>query len=170
MTQKITNMTNRHSGGIEQARKIKVCLAASAGGHMTQLSSLSGAWAGYDIFYVTTGHSVVSSLPKDLRIYVVGECNRTQPFKTFRVFLRCIRVILSEKPDVVISTGAAAGCMLCLLAKLRGTRVVWMDSITNVERLSLSGQIVRPIADLFFVQWPHLVEKYRNVEYAGAVI
>jgi hypothetical protein len=45
-----------------------------------------------------------------------------------------------------------------------------MDSITNVERLSLSGRMVRHIADLFLVQWPELATKYRNVYFAGAVI
>jgi len=70
----------------------------------------------------------------------------------------------------VISTGAAAGCMVCFLSKMLGARIVWIDSITNVYRLSLSGRLVRYIADLFLVQWPELAEKYRKVEYVGAVI
>jgi len=84
--------------------------------------------------------------------------------------IRCINVILRERPDVVISTGAAAGCIVCFLGKLLGARVVWIDSITNVERISLSGRMVRYIANLFLVQWPKLAEQYNNVEYVGAVI
>jgi hypothetical protein len=60
--------------------------------------------------------------------------------------------------------------MVCFLGKLIGAKVIWLDSITNVNKLSLSGRMVRHIADLFLVQWPGLVEKYSNVEYAGAVI
>jgi hypothetical protein len=48
--------------------------------------------------------------------------------------------------------------------------VVWIDSITNVERISLSGRMVRRIADLFLVQWPDLVNRYEKVEFAGALI
>jgi UDP-N-acetylglucosamine:LPS N-acetylglucosamine transferase len=79
-------------------------------------------------------------------------------------------VIFKERPDVVISTGAAAGCLVCFLSKLFGAKVVWVDSITNVERISLSGRMVRYISDLFLVQWPELARQYSNVEYVGAVI
>jgi len=36
--------------------------------------------------------------------------------------------------------------------------------------MSLSGRMVRHIADLSLVQWSELAEQYKNVEYAGAVI
>ena len=68
-----------------------------------------------------------------------------------KVLLRCIGIVFKERPDVVISTGAAAGCILCLLGKMRGAKVIWIDSITNVERISLSGRMVRHVADLFLV-------------------
>ena len=84
--------------------------------------------------------------------------------------MRCLKVILSERPDVVISTGAAVGCIMCFLGKLLGAKVIWVDSIANVERISLSGRMVRHIADLFLVQWSELTWRYSNVEYAGAVI
>ena len=103
-------------------------------------------------------------------IYIVGECNRQHPIKVLKVFLRCLRITLKEKPNVVISTGAAAGCIICFLAKLSGADIIWIDSITNVEKISLSGRMVRYIADLFLVQWPELTQKYDNVEFIGAVI
>jgi UDP-N-acetylglucosamine:LPS N-acetylglucosamine transferase len=79
-------------------------------------------------------------------------------------------MVLKEKISVVISTGAAAGCIMCFLGKLFGAKIVWIDSITNVGRISLSGRLVRHIADLFLVQWPELAEKYSNVEYAGTLV
>lgn len=60
--------------------------------------------------------------------------------------------------------------MAALIGHLVGARVIWLDSITNVRRLSLSGRLIRPFADLFLVQWPALARKYRGVEYVGAVI
>jgi hypothetical protein len=51
-----------------------------------------------------------------------------------------------------------------------GAKVVWIDSVTNVERISLSGRMVRHIADLFLVQWPELASRYKRVEYVGAII
>ena len=137
---------------------------------MSQLLKLTDSWQGYGTFCVTTTSVVHEKLQKYGKVYVVGECNREHPLQVILVLLRCMGVILRERPDVVISTGAAAGCMTCFLAKLIGAKVIWIDSITNVERISLSGRMVRYIADLFLVQWPDLVEQYKNVEYVGEVI
>ena len=151
-------------------QKLKICLAASGGGHLTELLALSDSWKQHDIFFVTTVPVVQSNLEKSGSVHIVGECNRRCPFKLMKVFIRCIRIIFIEKPDVVISTGAAAGCILCLLGKILGAKIVWIDSITNIERLSLSGRMVRYIADLFLVQWPELTKKYKCVEHVSTVI
>ena len=154
----------------KQLKQLRICLAASAGGHISQLLKLAACWDGYKTFYVTTTEVVRDNLGKLGEVYVVGECNRQHPIRVLAVFLRCVRIIYKERPDVVISTGAAAGCILCFLGKLLGAKVVWIDSITNVERISLSGRMVRYIADLFLVQWPELAGRYEKVEYVGAVV
>ncbi len=151
-------------------RQIRVCLAASAGGHLTQLLSTKGAWDRHDVFIVTTRDLVKRSLRDFGCVYVVGECNRNYPLRIVKVLIKCIRITFHEKYDIVFSTGAAVGCIMCFLGKLRGARVIWLDSITNVEKMSLSGRLVRRIADLCLVQWPELVEKYDGVEYMGSVI
>ena len=149
---------------------MKICLAASAGGHITQLLKLADSWSRYETFCVTTTHVMQDKLGEFGEVYVVGECNREHPVRVIAVLMRCIRIILRQRPDVVISTGAAAGCMLCFLGKIIGAKVVWVDSITNVERISLSGRMVRCIADLFLVQWPELVNEHKNVEFVGTVV
>lgn len=155
---------------MNKGKRLRICLAASAGGHTSQLLKLANSWNGYETFYVTTTEVVRDKLSRFGSVYVVGECNRQYPMRVAKVLLRCIRIVLKERPDVVISTGAAAGCMLCLLGKMLGAKVIWIDSITNVERISLSGRMVRYIADLFLVQWPELAQKSKNVEYVGEVV
>jgi len=151
-------------------KPMKICLAASAGGHLSQLLKLEDSWAGHETLFITTTEVVRDKLSKSGRVYVVGECNRHRPLRVIKVLLSCIRIVLRERPNVVISTGAAVGCVACFLAKLIGAKVVWIDSITNVERISLSGRMVRYIADLFLVQWPDLASQYKSVEYVGEVI
>jgi len=152
------------------SKNLRVCLTASAGGHLTQLLKLSESWQGYETFCVTTSEVIRERLQEYGKAYTVGECNREHSLWVILVLIRCINVILHERPDVVISTGAAVGCITCFLGKLLGAKVAWLDSITNVERISLSGRMVRHIADLFLVQWPELAEQYSNVEYVGTVI
>ncbi len=151
-------------------KTFNICLVASAGGHLAQLRKLSLAWRGHQAWWITTTQVVHDTLRQEGRVYVVGECNRRRPLQVVPVLLRCMRAVSRERPNVVISTGAAAGCLTCFLAKLLGAKVVWVDSITNVKGISLSGRMVRPIADLFLVQWPELAQKYEGTEFVGAVI
>lgn len=137
---------------------------------MSQLLKLKDSWRRYNTCCVTTTGLVKEKLQKYGKVYVVGESNRENPLRVILVLIRCVNVILRERPDVVISTGAAGGCILCFLGKLLGAKVIWIDSITNVKQISLSGRMVRYIADLFLVQWPDLVSKYKSVEYVGSVI
>lgn len=153
-----------------ESEKLWICLVASAGGHISQLIKLAGSWEVYDTFCITTTEVVAEGLQKYGKVYIVGECNRQHPIRAVKVLLWCIRIVFRERPDVVISTGAAAGCMTCFLGKLIGAKVVWIDSITNVKKLSLSGRMVRHIADLFLAQWPEIAEQNSNVEYVGTVI
>lgn len=155
---------------VKNRKKLRVCLVASVGGHLSQLLRLADTWKGHEVVYVTTTDVMQNKLSKYGKVYIVGECNRQHPLRVILVLTRCMKVILRERPNVVISTGAAVGCIACFLAKLIGAKVVWIDSITNVERISLSGRMVRHIADLFLVQWPELAEQYSNVEYVGTVI
>jgi len=155
---------------VSEKSNLRICLVASAGGHLNQLLKLQNSWNGYDVFCITTSDTVREKLQVYRKVYVVGESNRQHPIRVVKVLLRCIRAVFTERPDVLISTGASVGCIACFLGKLFGARVVWIDSITNVKRISLSGRMVRYIADLFLVQWAELAEKCSNVEYLGAVI
>lgn len=155
---------------MNKKKELRICVVASAGGHLSQVLKLANSWKEYDSFYVTTSEVVREQFGDSVRAYVVGECNRKHLVRVVKVLLRCARIIVTERPDVVVSTGAAVGCIMCFLAKLFTAKAVWIDSITNVHRLSLSGRIVRHIADIFLVQWPELAAQYKNVEYVGTLI
>lgn len=148
----------------------KICLAASAGGHLTQLLRMVESWKGYESIYISTSHVVASKLAQLGKTYIVGECNRRHIIECMKVFLRCISVAIKERPDYVFSTGAAPGFFVCITAKLFGARIIWVDSIANVKRLSLSGMLIRPFADLFLTQWPELENNIKRIEYQGCVI
>lgn len=163
------NLTNRNRR-VNSCETLCICVAASAGGHLTQLLSLSVTWQRYEVFYVSTGDVAVDKFKDPGSVYLVGECNRRQPFKCLAILLRCFLIALKQKPDVVISTGAAPGCIFSLVSKLLGAKIVWIDSIANVERLSLSGRVVRPFTSLFLTQWPDLADRYNNVEYVGSIV
>ena len=131
---------------------------------------LEPVWRGYRVVTVSTGPAVRRTLEAIGPTYIVGECNHQHIVRTLLVAFRCFAVVLRERPDVVLSTGAAAGFLVCFWGKLLGAKVVWVDSIANVSGLSMSGRMVRPFADLVLSQWPDVAAKYKRVEYRGELI
>ncbi|NLK41803.1 MAG: hypothetical protein GX298_07090 [Planctomycetes bacterium] len=150
--------------------KIKICAVASAGGHMSELLKLEEVCKSHNLFFVSTTDVIQKKLQKIARTYIVGECNREHPLLTLKVMVKGLWIIKKEKPDVILSTGAAVGFIMCFWGKLRGAKVIWVDSIANAEKLSLSGRMIRPFADLILSQWPDVAAHYANVEYAGELI
>ena len=90
-------------------------------------------------------------------------------FHFFRLFVEADKILKAEKPDVILSTGALVAYPFCLLGKLRGAKVVYIESFARVYNRSLTGRLVYPFADLFLVQWESLLSCYPKAKYVGGI-
>jgi hypothetical protein len=54
-----------------------------------------------------------------------------------------------------------------VFAKLLGARIIYVESFSRVRRLSITGRLLRPLADLFFIQWEELRPAAPRAVYAG---
>jgi len=149
-------------------RRQKVLLVASHGGHWVQLRRLAPAFEGLDIHYVSTNPGLLAEVTPAL-LSVVPDANLRQKLAMLELALRMFGIVLRHRPDLVVSTGAAPGFFALMFGKLLGARTVWVDSIANAERLSLSGSKVWPFADLWLTQWPHLSREDGPI-FKGAVL
>lgn len=146
----------------------KVMAVASGGGHWVQLRRVAPAFEGADVVYVTVEPSYRSQVG-DARFRLVVDATRWNKVRLLRMLLQIALIVISERPDVVISTGAAPGYFAIRLGKLLGARTMWIDSIANVEHLSMSGQKIMKHADRCLTQWEHLAEE-SGAEFSGAVL
>jgi len=149
-------------------RAKKVLAVASGGGHWMQLLRLVPALEGYEVVFVTVLDSYRCLVP-GRRFYAVGDASRWNKFRLFALAAKLARIVCKERPDVVISTGAAPGYFAILFGHLLGARTIWVESLANVERLSLSGRLAGKHADLWLTQWPHLARP-EGPRYAGALL
>lgn len=147
---------------------IKVMLVASAGGHWVQLNRLNPAFEGMEKFYVTTEERYRSTVDAG-HFFVVPDASRWNKLRLLWLALIMLKHILQIRPDVVVSTGAAPGFFAVLFGKKLGAKTIWLDSIANVDELSLSGRMAGKYADLWFTQWEHLAQHGGPV-YKGAVL
>ena len=144
-----------------------ILAVASSGGHWVQLRRIQPAFDGHNVAYLTTdpGHR---SEVSPARFYTVSDANRWSKAALVRTALKILWVVIRERPRVVVSTGAAPGYLAIRFGKLLGARTIWIDSVANVEELSLAGQLASTKADLCLTQWPHLAGG--RVKHRGAVL
>jgi UDP-N-acetylglucosamine:LPS N-acetylglucosamine transferase len=133
-----------------------------------QLLRLVPALESSDVAFVTVSETYRSQVPRG-RFYVVPDATRWNKLKLVWMAIKVLSVIARERPDVILSTGAAPGFLALRIGHLLGARTIWVDSIANVEQLSMSGRKIGSHADLWLTQWPHLA-RAEGPHYVGAVL
>ncbi len=133
----------------------KILALSSGGGHWVQMLRLRPAFEGCDVLFATVKPGYQSQVG-DARFTVIPDANRWNKFALLKTAAAIIGLLLRERPDVVISTGAAPGFFAVSLAKFVGARSIWVDSIANAEELSMSGKKAGAHASLWLTQWEHL--------------
>jgi hypothetical protein len=152
----------------ENRNKIRILAVASGGGHWVQLLRLMTAFEDCDTAFVTV-NDVYRTQVAGHRFYALNDATRWNKFGLITMSLRLAWIVLRERPRVVISTGAAPGYVALRLGHMIGAKTIWLDSMANVECLSLSGQKIKGHADLWLTQWDHLATP-GGPQYAGSVL
>ena len=144
-----------------------VLAVSSPGGHWQQLLQLSGSWEGRRAIYATADESSLRAA--NVPGYVIPDGSRSRLWALVSITAKLLQIVIRERPSVVISTGAAPGLIALACGRLLGARTVWVDSIANANRLSLSGRLARRIATLWLTQWPQLARP-NGPHYVGALL
>lgn len=83
--------------------------------------------------------------------------------------LRALWIFLAERPDVIVCTGVLATVPLCLVCKLFGKKLIFIESYAKVKTPTLTGKLLYPFADRFYVQWQELLEFYPKARCVGGI-
>ena len=151
--------------------EVKICFVASSGGHWEELMCLNSICNKADSFFVTEkgGQSNDCGLK---HLYLFKKINRKEILFVFHfvwVFIRALVIMVKEKPDVVITTGALLAYPFCLIAKILKKKVIYIESFARVTDASITGKLVYKFADLFIVQWKSMKKVYPKSVYAGSI-
>ena len=141
--------------GTTSRRSHKVLAVASGGGHWIQLMRMRPAFDGCSVTYVSTleGYrSQVSPAP----FHVIRDASMWSKFGLLVQAMQMLWLLVRLRPDVVITTGAAPGYFAVRMGRWFGARTAWVDSMANVDELSLAGRKAGTCVDLWLTQWPHL--------------
>lgn len=134
----------------------KILAVASSGGHWMQLLRITKSLENtFEIIYVSTLPDRELSV-KGRIFRLISDFSRTDAIKIVLVFIQAIKIIRNEKPDVIMTTGAAPGLVMVFVGWLFRKKTIWIDSLANVEHLSLSGRIASRFVSRTYTQWKGL--------------
>ena len=151
-----------------RSERKKILAISSGGGHWVQLLRLRPAFEGADVVYATVREGYRKDVG-DAPFRLISDGNRWNKFKLLKSAAGIFLLLLRERPDVVISTGAAPGYFGVRFGKWLGARVIWVDSVANAEELSMSGMKAGSFADLWLTQWQHLARE-EGPQWMGSVL
>ena len=114
-------------------KRLKICLACSPGGHLVQVRQLAKVYEKYDYFYFTFSGTVAQSLAQNARVRTIPNIVRKNPISWFVGAFLSAKIALSERPDVVITTGAGVVVFFCVFAELLGAKIIFIESMAKVE-------------------------------------
>lgn len=129
---------------------------------------LKEAFEGHETVFLTYENPTTTTFPYE--IYTIKRID-TNFWAMLQSFLRIFIIIKTEKPKIIISTGAEIAIPVFIIGKLMGIKMVYIESWCRVKTKSGAGRIAYYLADVFLVQWPGLVKIYgKKARYEGAVI
>jgi len=131
---------------------------------------LAPVYEKYNHFYFTFSGGVAEELKKTSRVRDIPNIVRYNPLSWIIGAVMSGYIALIERPDVVITTGAGIVVFFCAFAKLLGAKLIFIESMARIERPTLTARMLYPFADLFFVQWPDLLEFFPKAKYMGRLL
>lgn len=148
---------------------MKICMACSSGGHLTHLYVLKKFWEKHDRFWVTFDKPDANSVLKNERKYGCYFPTNRNIVNLIRNTFLAIKILIKEKPDVIISSGAAIAIPFFYIGKLMGIKLVYIEVFDRVDKPTISGRLVYPIADKFIVEWEEQKKVYPKAINLGSV-
>lgn len=159
-------MRNKHKKKINE---MKICLVGSSGGHLTHLYMLKPFWQYNNRFWVTFDKEDARSILRDEKMYsCYFPSNRSIKALIINTW-KALKIIPAERPDLIISSGAAPAIPFFYIGKLFGAKNIYIEVIDRIEGPTISGRACYPVSDLFVVQWEEMKKVYPKAVNLGSI-
>jgi UDP-N-acetylglucosamine:LPS N-acetylglucosamine transferase len=147
---------------------MKIALVCSQGGHLVEMTSLIHYFKGHDLFFLTYDTPTTQKL--EYRKYLIDNIGKNIN-KMLKAFIETFKILLTEKPDLIISTGAEIAIPVFIIGKIMMIRTIYIESWCRIKSKSGTGRLLYFISNIFLVQWPNLIKIYgKRARFKGAVI
>ncbi|BCJ97356.1 PssD/Cps14F family polysaccharide biosynthesis glycosyltransferase [Anaerocolumna chitinilytica] len=150
-------------------KKLKLCLVGSSGGHLTHLYMLKPFWKDKERFWVTFDKEDARSLLQGEEMYPCYYPSNRSIKALIINTVRALKVILKERPNLIISSGAAPAIPFFYIGKLFGAKLIYIEVFDRIDKPTMTGKLVYPIVDMFIVEWEEMKKVYPKAVNLGSI-
>lgn len=148
---------------------MKVCLVGSSGGHLTHLYMLKPFLGNKDRFWVTFDKEDARSLLKGEKVYSCYYPTNRNIKNLLKNTAVAWKVLRKERPDLIISSGAAVAVPFFYLGKLLGAKLIYIEVFDRIDKPTMTGKMVYPVTDQFVVEWEEMKKVYPKAINLGSI-
>jgi beta-1,4-N-acetylglucosaminyltransferase len=146
---------------------MKILLVCSSGGHFKAIQQLRPFWKDHERVWITFKTVTTEAALTDETVHWdYSPTNRNLPNLVKNLGL-ALKVLMGDRPDLIVTTGAGVAVPFLILGKLRGSQTVFIESVTRVTSLSLSAKLTLPFLSTLYVHWSQLQILYPKAELIG---
>jgi len=126
-------------------------------------------WENRERFWVTFPKEDAKSLLEGEKVYpCFFPTNRNIKNLVRNTFIAW-KVLIKERPNLIISTGAAVAVPFFYIGKILGAKLIYIEVIDRIDKPTLTGRLLYPIADRFIVQWDEMLNVYPKAINLGSI-
>lgn len=148
---------------------MKVCLVGSSGGHLTHLYMLKPFWKNKERFWVTFDKEDARSLLEGEKRYSCYYPSNRSVKALFINTIKAFKILPKEKPDLIISSGAAVAVPFFWIGKLFGAKTIYIEVFDRIDKPTMAGKMCYPVADQFIVEWEEMKKVYPKAINLGSI-
>lgn len=150
-------------------KELKVCLVGSSGGHLTHLYMLKPFWKNKNRFWVTFDKEDAKSLLENEKVYPCYYPTNRSIKALIKNLKVAYKVLKKEKPDLIISSGAAVAVPFFYIGKIMCAKLIYIEVFDRLDKPTMTGRMVYPITDKFIVQWEEQRKVYKKAINLGSI-
>ncbi len=154
---------------MKDKKKLKVCLVGSSGGHLTHLYMLKPFWQDKDRFWVTFDKEDARSLLKGEKMYPCYYPSNRSIKALLINTARALQIIPKERPDLIITSGAAPAIPFFYIGKLFGAKTIYIEVFDRIDAPTIAGKLCYPVTDRFIVEWEEMKKVYPKAINLGSI-
>ena len=155
--------------------KKRVIFISSTGGHFSELMMLKPIFEHYDYHLMTEKTASTISLKNEYkgRMHYLVYGTRVKKikyfFKTTFNTIKSLCVFIKIRPKAIVTTGTHTAMPMCIIGKLLGAKIIFIETYANVFTPTGSGKFIYKFADKFIVQWEDMLKVYPKATYLGGI-